>query len=188
MITNPDQVAQLSEELRVYDVDQAGWEQEGNGLEANVGHVLLHLVKDEGNTAKSFNDPEVVQAAIAPDALQYALRLNRWAGQTTEELSETERTLAEVSFRVRQPNPGEVHRQIFRAAIWEIANNLHNSGHEKEQAVALRDRPHMIKLASGFLLLCANLQSFDYSFNLAASFETRLAELRQRFGIPEPDA
>src|SRR5690606_20534211 len=66
----------LAEELRVYDIDQNGWEHEDKGLEANANHTLKELVRAR---RKDMFEPSVVEGELAPDAVQYALRLVRWA-------------------------------------------------------------------------------------------------------------
>jgi hypothetical protein len=75
MIT-ASELESCAEKLRVYDVVQGGWEQEPNGFGANAGHVLTHLTKDLTN--RNFSDSGIVRTALAPDSLQYALRLSRW--------------------------------------------------------------------------------------------------------------
>lgn len=85
MALNADQLADLNERLRVYDVDQHGWEHEGQGLDVNIRHVQHHLTQDLER--KNFTDAQTVEVAVAPDCLQYALRIGRWTGATLYEIT-----------------------------------------------------------------------------------------------------
>jgi hypothetical protein len=176
----------MNGQLQVYDVDQQGWEQEGRGFDANATHVLLHLIKAEAD--KSFADAEVVQTELAPDAAQYALRLGRWAGLRPTQLHGAQ---AELLPRFQQellvPHTLMVGRAALREAVTVMARNLHDRGHAKTEAAALADQPASAQTAAGLLLVCANLQADVFGFSLPAAFTARLAGLRERFGIPQPD-
>ncbi len=69
----------MSTDLRVYDVDQGGWEHEDKGFEFNITHVLKEVV---WALRKDFFDPVVVQTDLAPDAMQYALRTHSKSPKT----------------------------------------------------------------------------------------------------------
>lgn len=178
------ELERMSQTLWVYDVVQGAWEQEYKGFDANVGHVLFHLAKDL--TSKDFRDETVVTTAIAPDSVQYALRLGRWGHQKVEALLPTVRT-PHAAIRAADITRVELLPQAAHAeAISTIAMNLHGADHESTRREAQRQRPAMVRHAAGLLLLSADLQSQDYGFDLAKVFDDRLQSLRNRFGIPQP--
>ncbi len=182
---NAADVRELSEKLRVYDVVQGGWEQEPNGYEENVNHVLLHLVKD--STAKDFTDPTLLRTAIAPDALQYAIRLGRWSNQDAVDLMPTETTRQRI--RELAPRFGliPVHQLAHLQASTTLAHNLHGLDHKNDAEQAAAETIETARMAAGFLLYAANLQATQYKFDLKETFDARLLTLRQKFNIPEPE-
>jgi hypothetical protein len=174
----------LSDKMHVYDVDQGGWEQEANSIQANARHVLFHLTKDL--VYKDFLDPVIVQTAIAPDSVQYALRLGRWVGLNPERLhvSRSEILIAEELDPGSDQSP--LHLTAFKEAVGILAGNLHDLDHKKTQADALRHQPDLFRQAGRMLIYSASIQSAEYDFNLVETFDDRLSGLRRRFNIPEP--
>lgn len=181
------EITVMDEQLRVYDVDQHGWEQEGMGFDANATHVLLHLIK--AKIDKNFADPEVVQTELAPDAIQYGLRLGRWADQTPSQLADAQaEPLQQFHQELVAPHTPTIGRPAMREAIATLARHLHDRGHAKTEAGALTNRPAVARTAAGLLLVCASLQADAFGFSLPDAFDARLAALRKRFGIAPPKA
>jgi hypothetical protein len=176
----------LFAKLRVYDVDQGAWEQEPNGIDVNSRHVLTHLSKDM--IGKDFTNPELVQTAIAPDSVQYALRLRRWASLPPVESSIPPEDSIKAAKQLKE-RLGKVplHFALFAEGTAELARNLHDIDHESTRGSALRNRQNSIRKASWLLINSANLQAATFRFDLVDAFDARLASLREKSGIPEPN-
>jgi len=80
-----DNLETCAAKLYTYDVAQGAWEQEPNGFKANANHVLTHLAKSL--VAKNFGDAHTNKTEIAPDSVQYALRLARWSSVPVQDLN-----------------------------------------------------------------------------------------------------
>jgi hypothetical protein len=177
----------LAERLRVYDVDQAAWEQEPNGFEANASHVLTHLAKDL--VGKNFADANLVRTAIAPDSVQYGLRLARWSGIPVADLvrvtgvEEDIRNEVEESFDFRKLPWGFAS---FAGGMRTLAIHLHDIDHQSERDDAMRYMHTSMRSASRLLINSASIQAHQLDFSLTNAFNDRLAFLRNRFGIPQP--
>jgi hypothetical protein len=173
--------------LSVYDVEQGAWEQESHGYIANATHVLTHLAK--GLTTKDFLDAEIVQGELAPDSVQYALRLMRWTGQTSLNGAPGPREIGYVNDRHRLANFASMprHQIAYMGATARLAAGLHDEGHESTRARAEDERNFFAKDAAKLLLYSASLQADAFNFDLAAAFDHRLSVLREHFGIPDPD-
>jgi len=186
MITNVN-LEVLAEKLHTYDVDQEAWEQEANGFEANAGHVLTHLAKDL--VGKNFDDEELVRTAIAPDSVQYGLRLARWSGigiadvVTMGEAEEDIRSEVEASFDFKKLPWGFAS---FAGGMRTLAVHLHDAEHKSTREATLRGRQASMRSASRLLINSASIQSYQLNFSLPEAFDNRLAFLRNRFGIPQP--
>lgn len=181
----PENLDIISERLKVYDVVQEGWEHEPKGIEVNFQHVLTHLAKDPG--LKDFSDPELIRNTIAPDSLQYALRLGRWAGIHSVELSMTE---TEISIPTSlQKHLGNLPPGVpsYMGATSILAKHLHDIDHKSTQFEAEQGRYDAMRSAARLLLNSAEVQAGHYNFNLVRAFDNRLRNLRERFGIPEPE-
>ncbi len=177
----------FAEQLHVYDVDQGAWEQEPNGFEANVGHVLTHLAKDL--TGKNFNDRVLVRSAIAPDSIQYGLRLARWSRINIADLVDMDE--AEEDIRAEVENGFDSNElpfgfASFAGAMRTLAVHLHDINHESTREGALSNRPASMLSAARLLIDSASIQSFQFDFSLEEAFDARLSFLRDRFGIPHP--
>lgn len=170
--------------LKIFDVDQNAWEQEPNGLEANVRHVHYHLSRDLSR--KDFTNAGQVTSEIAPDALAYGLRVMRWAGAREIELQPGDAQINQVSsyseYLVSMPN----HFIAWFIASSQIADALHGIDHLGEAEVAREDLPTRTLRAAEMLIHCANLQAEQYEFDLSDALTRRLNELRVRFGIQLP--
>ena len=184
MLTTP-QLRSISERLYVYDVVQGGWEQEPNGFEANVAHVLTHLAKDL--SGKDFTDPKTIKESIAPDSVQYGLRLSRWANISVEDIDPK----ADGDPNLERIASGLGHASLslaaYSAGMGELASQLHDRGHKSDRVNAILRRSPQMKMASSMLIYSANLYAEQYDFDLEKAFDTRLAGLRVRFRISEPD-
>lgn len=181
------ELERLSQTLHVYDVDQRAWEQEGNGLEANARHVLTHMAKSL--VTKDFSDPDVVRDEIAPDSIQYALRFGRWANIGIADLlkktnkEEHARSDAEESLGRRPP----MGFPSFVGATGVLAAHLHDLDHRSTREAALASAHEEIRSAARLLMDSANIQAFQFDFELEEAFDARLVVLRNRFGIPDPE-
>lgn len=171
--------------LYTYDVTQGAWEQEPNGFEANAKHVLSHLVKDL--ITKDFNDPETVREEIAPDSLQYALRFARWADLSPTDIAYQERDKKIVDSTVTKLGGVATHFAAFAEGAGTLARNLHDLDHASKRVEALEWRRPFMMVTSRMLMLSADLASETFDFDLVEAFDTRLAVLRVRFDIPEPE-
>jgi hypothetical protein len=178
---------ELAARLRVYDVDQEAWEQEPHGFEANTRHVLTHLAKDL--VGKSFEDEDTVRTAIAPDSVQYGLRLARWSGISVSELAELSSTEEDIRSGVEESLG---HRKLpwgfgsFAAGMRTLALYLHDADHASTRENTIRGRQASMRSASRLLINSASIQSHQYGFSLPEEFDNRLVYLRKRFGIPQP--
>jgi hypothetical protein len=181
-----DRLKLAAEKLRVYDVEQGAWEHEQGGFAANATHVLYHVVKDF--PGKNLSEDRVVETEVAPDCVQYALRLMRWTGQEasavlpTDDQGNTTRVLASEKRFASVP----LHQLAFMEAGATIARQLHNYDHERTKALATTNEIHAARRAGRLLMYAADLQAEGFDFDLFEAFDTRLANLRQRFGIAEP--
>lgn len=175
--------ADLADQLKVYDVDQNGWEHENKGLEFNTTHVLKELVRAR---RKDMFEPTVVEGESAPDAVQYALRFGRWASISTGLLLPTVETDIEADAYC---NMNDYHRtRLGGWALAEIklADFAHKLDHKSERDIGLRNAPSDLTKVSGFLIYFAELSAKEFNFDLRTAFRDRLANLRERFGIPQP--
>ena len=162
--------------LYVYDVEQQGWEQEPNGIQANLSHTLTHLVKDAYR--KDFLNSQLVQEAIAPDNLMYALRFVRWGDLS---LSDVLKGSLEENTRSNR-SAWDIHAE----AGDKIADLIHEEDHRSSREVAVTQRSRKLNKAALLLISSAQKQSAEYGFGLEKSFIRRLEQLRIRFNIPEP--
>ncbi|MEI9914456.1 MAG: hypothetical protein WDN66_05855 [Candidatus Saccharibacteria bacterium] len=148
-------------------------EQEGNGFEANTRHVLTHLAKDVA--LKDFSDPELVETEIAPDAVQYALRLGRWSGVRTSDMTElTEKEDAVVDSIYSRMESLPFGLAPYIGAMGILAKNLHDSDHKKDREVALGRTYGDMRSASRLLVYAATTQAHQLGFGLVSAFDKRL--------------
>ena len=162
--------------LYVYDVEQQGWEQEPNGIQANLAHTLTHLVKDAYR--KDFLSPQLVEEAIAPDNLMYALRLVRWGNLPLSDV---------LKDPVSKRTQGDESAWDFHAQASDtIADLIHEEDHTSSREGAVAQSSGKLNKAASLLISSAQRQSTDYGFDLEKSFMERLGQLRIRFNIPEP--
>lgn len=186
MIIMPENLVACADKLYVYDVLQKGWEQEPNGAHANAMHVLTHLTKDL--VRKDFGDKQTVQEEIVPDAIQYAIRLARWSNSDVEDLVPKVNGPEGVAIHAAKQLGG----MITSAAAWAeaagyLASNLHDIDHANKRESAVTRQAGSMIAAGQMLITCAELASEQYSVNSIEAFDSRLSQLRERFGIPQPD-
>lgn len=182
---SPANLETLAEKLRVYDVTQGAWEHEPNSFEANARHVLTHLSKDL--VGKDFSDIDLVRGAIAPDSVQYALRLSRWASVDTSEIAnitQKEEDLRDIAQDGLVDLPWGF--ASFAGAVGVLAQNLHDFDHANTKEKAIIDTFNSMRSASRLLINSASIQSYQYGFPIIEAFDARLTTLRNRFDIPEP--
>ncbi|MDB5163608.1 MAG: hypothetical protein JWS12_225 [Candidatus Saccharibacteria bacterium] len=175
-----------NQQLNTFDVVQGAWEQESNGFEANAHHVLTHLVRTL--VGKDFNNADIVRSDIAPDSVQYALRLGRWIGLAPADLPFKDEVAPRVMIRGVATRLGSLPwpTAAFAEATRNLAHNLHEFGHASTNEQARLDRKEHIGACAGMLLISADFQSNQYDFDLAQAFTERLDYLRNRFGIRHP--
>ena len=193
----------MAEALRVYDVDQNGWEGDPEGLnprtvEANLTHVGFHLA--DVIERKNFQDDDTARTEIAPDAMQYGLRIARWGDIALKNILPTAygngakltaRTLNLPTYMERRWAPPIFSKQSivfasFVRASGILARQLHEEDHLGSQQEALSERSDSLRQASALLVQSAFQQSIYKPFDLEEAFDKRLTQLRKRFDIPEP--
>ncbi len=184
----------MAEKLRVYDVVQDGWEGDPEGsnpkpVEDNLAHVGKHLA---GVLAfKDFTNSDVVQNEIAPDFIQYGLRIVRWGSVALNDIAELPNTYIkqarEVSFRIGETWIQRPVLSLILANGILLGRQMHDEDHETVRQEALSLRSERLKDVAKILVKEAYFQSADGNFSLEESFEDRLTTLRQRFGIPNPE-
>lgn len=175
-----------AEKLRVYDVEQGGWEGESGAYRDKAGHVLKHLVK---NTFKAFDNPKVAWAELAPDSVQHALRLMRWSGLPYTAAVPTKHQADAVRKTARsQPGFGDMPlaQVAYQKGYAALAAGLHDEDHESTRAAAEERRSAAAQHAGRLLVYSAELQAQAFEFDLLAAVDDRLTVLRERFDISEP--
>lgn len=179
---NREDIAAMSMALKVYDVDQNGWEHEGKGLEFNLTHTLKELNRAE---RKDFFDPEVVRTELAPDAIQYALRVTRWTGfkhQLVDDTSQIEKAIDSHAKLTRTTR----RLGAYAAGRIMLADYLHRLDHESERQEAVQTRFVSLPRVSQALILFALESANEFNFRPRQAFFDRLTNLRKRFDIPQP--
>lgn len=183
---NQNELERCNSKLFVYDVSQRGWEQEPNGFEANIRHTLTHLAKDAFR--KNFGDASLVQDAIAPDNLMYALRIARWGNVLPKQIvaSDTSAQIA-TSKKLEYFNSLPESLGTHLTAIDAVADLIHEEDHTSSNQEALANRFNKVLYASRLLIMSVNQQIEQFDFNIEDSLDSRLFELRTRFKIPQPE-
>lgn len=202
-----NQLESMAESLRVYDVVQDGWEGDPEGsnpktVEQNLTHVGYHLA--DVIERKSFSDYNTVRDEIAPDAMQYALRVARWGKIALSSILSVPgvNSVSETAYRLERPpyvrysptgHAYKVGKNIsfasFVRANGVLARQLHDEDHNSTREQALTKRADSLRDVSKLLIQSAIAQSdYDHSkiFDLEEAFDRRLHQLRTRFDIPEP--
>jgi hypothetical protein len=172
----------MSMELKVYDVDQGGWEHEDKGLEFNLTHTLKELDRAE---RKDFFDSEVVRSELAPDAMQYALRLARWTGFKHEMVLETPRIEKAIDSHAKLMRT-TCRLGAYAAGRIMLADHIHRLDHESERQEAVQTRFVSLPRISQALMLFALDSATEFNFRPRQAFFDRLTNLRKRFDIPQP--
>lgn len=182
---------QMAEKLRVYDVDQGGWEGDPEGASPkSVGENLTHVGKHLAGVIafKDFNSRQVVEDEITPDCLQYGMRILRWCDVSFDATYDTEYVMdsVRVGHNLTELNSMPLlQSSIILANGKLLGRQLHDEDHQSMKADALTRRKDSAAEIGGILIL-ASLNTGSY-FKVEAAFDNRLDNLRQRFGIPNPD-
>lgn len=180
-MTNTE-LEEVSEKLFTYDVLHGGWVHENRGPEFNMVHVLKHLAQDL--ISKDFTDEDTVKNAIAPDSMQYAVRLTRWNGLKPKEalpLTGQAQTVLAVAKRFGSV---PLHQVAFITAASALGRVLHPLDHEEVPRHDFDAMPHRTAMdAAALLIYSSELQADQYGFDLTDAFDQRIAQLRLRFGI-----
>lgn len=132
-----EQLEVCTQNLYVYDVVQGAWP--FKGLLENAIHVERHLAKDIGG--KDFTDPKTIQFAIAPDSVEYAIRLARYTDFEEEDmiLAAQERPAASKLGTL------STHATAFVAANQALSSNLHDLEHPNLRNAAIKGHQDAIK-------------------------------------------
>lgn len=189
----------MAKALYVYDVDQNGWEGDPEGAspktaDSNLVHVSLHLA--DVIERKDFNNVSAAATELAPDAIQYGLRIVRWGGLTLDSVLPAAQDVEEAkipSARLQLTNNAEAEAGSlnfafsgFVRASGILARQLHDEDHQSSSQEAIANRKQSLRQVSTLLIL-SSLALTDYnSDNLRVAFDNRLTQLRQRIHIPEP--
>lgn len=180
-----EQLETCAKKLFVYDVEQGAWEQERNGIKANLEHTLTHFAKDM--TKKDYADRVVARMAIAPDCLQFAIRLARWTGQSAGNMTVDEAVvdeLKELPLRLSSRSFGQLSATH---AMSIIGDSMHSYGHASEKRDSVYGWEETARRAGSLLVHCATIQAGVYGFDPIEAFDQRLTDLRWRFAVVEPE-
>lgn len=178
-----EDIESMSMDLKIYDVDQHGWEHEDKGLEFNLDHVLTEVVRAR---RKDFFDPKVVREELTPDAIQYALRIARWTGFKRELVlpdSSLTRSVDEHAKLIRTPS---TRIAAYAAGEVMLADFTHKLDHEREAQAAQQFKMISLSRISQAFMSFALESAHEFNFQPRAAFIDRLSGLRERFGIPQP--
>lgn len=172
-------IERMARDLYEYDVVDQGWEHEGQGFEFNANHVLKHLARDLKR--KDFFDRETVKSAIAPDSVQYALRLARWTGTPVDLLDSSLSSAEElddfcINFMTTSPRIG-----AYMLAQSTLADFLHDTDHESTRVATMDRKIEMARSVGGLLIRSAEYSADVFEFELDQAFDGRLSYLRDRF-------
>lgn len=170
-----------ADSLYYYDVTQGAWEQHPHGQAANLGHIQYHVSRD--TVRKDFTEQEVITREIAPDALAYALRLGRYSCLEISDLIPNDKTEDEVAVVAGRFGATPDHYIAWISAGAVLADAMHGLEHKSEFGASAAQLPSKSAKAARLLLHCADLQAAQYGLSLVDSLESRLDELRDRFGI-----
>jgi len=166
-----------------YDVDQDGWEHEQKGFEFNVNHALKELVRAR---RKDLYDAATACTDLAPDAMQYALRLARWNGFSPSLVLPTAQTEALAEGEAAAKRFGVRRLGAYAASELILVDFVHKLDHDSERGDALAGKFDSMTRAAQTLTLFALDTANEFRFSLPNAFYERLSELRRRFNIPMP--
>lgn len=181
-MVDTDQLREMRDALWVYDVVQEGWEHEDKGLDINMRHVGLHL--SDVIDRKDFMNEGVIANEIAPDSLQYALRLSRWGNLAIAAIAPDDDIRREVEERGCTIGTSLDDFISITRANAVIARNRHDVDHASTKEKGLNGERSAMQYAAKLLVHSANLQADFFEFDIMESFTMRLASLRERFNIP----
>lgn len=176
--------SEMSEQLKVYDIDQQGWEHSDKGRDFNVTHVLKELVRAR---RKDFTNKEVIKNELAPDAIQYGLRMSRWGVFPIDFILPTIDLEIETDAYCNRNNIKKPEIGAWALAEITLAEFSHNLDHASKEIYKDNSDEQSIIRASRLLLYFAEYSADEYNFDLQESFTNRLTNLRQRFNIPQPE-
>lgn len=188
----------MAEKLRVYDVVQDGWEHDPDGsnplsVEANLKHVGEHLA---GVLAvKDFSDEQVVREEIVPDFMQYGLRVARWGGLALDGLIRggnkyiPEARRINGRLNIQHVGTLPVTSLIYANGIL-LGVQMHDEDHDGKHAEAVALRSSRVKDVSSILIRTALYEEAWRSgeIDIEQAFDDRLATLRERSNIPQPES
>lgn len=187
---------QMAVVLRQYDVRDGGWEGDPEGtnnprsVEDNLKHVGEHLA---GVIAfKNFFNASIVREEIAPDLMQYGLRIARWGSLPLESL--IPKATPHYSDTMGMQDRIHLHTigsapiaSVILANGVLLGQQMHDEDHQAKNAEAVLLRKERLPYASALLVQAANIQANNdpdnNRFDLMMSFAARIAHLRKRFDI-----
>lgn len=184
-----ESLERMADKLYEYDVTLDGWEGDPEGsnpmpIEHNLKHVGEHLA---GVLAfKDFTDPEVISKEIAPDYMQYGLRIARWGRVALSNVLLGDQYIADatkVSLQLDIPSRFTLPATslIFANGIL-MGQQMHDEEHHSSHADATSMRKHRLQTVSSTLINIAS--SSDYwpgaDFDIEQAFDDRLTVLQKR--------
>lgn len=179
-----DDLETMSNDLSVYDVDQHGWEHEHKGLEFNLNHTLKELVRAR---RKDFFDPSVVRNELAPDATQFALRISRWTRFKTEFVLPQRDIDEKIDHHAILTRVHMRRLAAYSAAEILLADYVHKLDHASEHEAVQQTKFDALPRVSQALMAFALEGANEFNFSLKPVFTNRLNNLRERFGIQQPN-
>ncbi len=182
----------MRDKLDVYDVDQHGWEQETNGFIPNILSTISYL--DDTTWFKDLTVKNVISEEVAPDMLQFALRLSRWADFAVSGLVPrgTETDAYIDRFAGNYPKTVTNRKDIIaingaRALLsTELIDDTQRQAVNKETTSVIKKRI-VSKHAGRLLVFAAQFQADHEDANLVDLFDSRLAMQREINGIINPE-
>lgn len=173
-----EQLEAMGQRLADYDVRDGGWVHEGMGLTTNLSHVYMHL--SGVIIRKNFGDAEVIRNEVTPDSLQYALRFGRWTNRDIGELMMPDEFSDAPTDIEAVP---ETRRDYL--AVKSAAQKLYPIAHDAQHG---EQAPQWLlttaaSFAAGRLLESVLDQADMFGFDIEESFDHRLAQLREDFGV-----
>lgn len=187
---------QMADNLRLYDVVDGGWEGDPEGadpktIEDNLKHVGEHLA---GVIAfKNFFNPVTVRQEIAPDLMQYGLRIARWGNLPLESLIPESNThysdAMGMQDRIHLHTMGTAPvASVILANGVLLGQQMHDEDHKDKKVEAVRRREESLPYAAALLIQASVIQANNGPdndrFDLKMAFADRIAHLRVRFDVP----
>jgi len=136
-----------------------------------------------------------VESEIAPDLMQYGLRIVRWGNLALQDIAQTidpqivdpEVVMAQARRGLRTTKYAPITTVEFANALL-LGRQVHDEDHRSSRIEAIAMRSERLPKVASLLLQTAHMQSDRGNFDLQSSLETRLMSLRERFDVPRLDS